>query len=70
MNFTEKIVLKADKERVQWQLKALSGSSMHIGGASKMVFLPTYGVIPMWHYIHPSTLDTCHNHDLRPPAGL
>nr|WIE96067.1 basic helix-loop-helix transcription factor [Loropetalum chinense var. rubrum]WIE96068.1 basic helix-loop-helix transcription factor [Loropetalum chinense var. rubrum] len=72
----EKSTLKTDKERMEQQLKATTGS--HTGfmpahpaayGVSKMAVYPSYGLVPMWQYLPPSTVDTSHDHELRPPAA-
>ncbi|KAL6189489.1 hypothetical protein ACLB2K_040877 [Fragaria x ananassa] len=77
----EKVVLKADKERLEQQLKAMtippSGfmpahpavPAAYHPGASKMAVYPSYGMIPMWQYLPPSTRDTSRDHELRPPAA-
>lgn len=71
----EKLVLKADKERMEWQLKASSISPSGLLPAhpaayqNKMPMYPSYGLIPMWHYLPPSARDTSRDHELRPPAA-
>ncbi|KAL5784693.1 hypothetical protein ACOSQ2_007085 [Xanthoceras sorbifolium] len=74
----EKILLKADKERVEQQVKAMSISSTgylqahpaaYHAGMSKMPVFPSYGLVPMWQYLPPSSRDTSHDHELRPPAA-
>ncbi|XP_061348782.1 transcription factor bHLH104-like [Gastrolobium bilobum] len=74
----EKIVLKADKERIEKQLKVLPISpagfmgppvAAYQAGVNKMAVYPNYGYIPMWHYLPPSATDTSHDHELRPPAA-
>ncbi|KAK7268748.1 hypothetical protein RIF29_21456 [Crotalaria pallida] len=74
----EKLVLKADKERIERQLKDLPVShagfippnvAAYQAGANKMAVFPNYGYIPMWQYLPPSTRDTSHDHELRPPAA-
>ncbi|KAK4770090.1 hypothetical protein SAY87_030622 [Trapa incisa] len=75
----EKQLLKADKERMEHQLKIMSIPPTgfiptHPGGyhppvMSKMAVYPSYGLIPMWQYMPPSTRDTSSDHTLRPPAA-
>ncbi|XP_048333618.2 transcription factor bHLH104 [Ziziphus jujuba] len=71
----EKLVLKADKERMEQQLKAStippSGFMPAHPAAyqNKMPIYPSYGLIPMWHYLPPSARDTSRDHELRPPAA-
>ncbi|KAK7243065.1 hypothetical protein RIF29_37849 [Crotalaria pallida] len=75
----EKLVLKADKERIEKQLKGFSippagfmpppPVAAYQAGMSKMAVYPNYGYIPMWQYLPPSTRDTSHDHELRPPAA-
>lgn len=36
---------------------------------NKMAVYPSYSLVPMWHYLPPSTRDTSHDHELRPPAA-
>ncbi|KAK7393676.1 hypothetical protein VNO78_22239 [Psophocarpus tetragonolobus] len=75
----EKLVLKADKERIEKQLKALpiapAGfmappvTAAYQAGVNKMAMYPNYGYIPMWQYLPQSARDTSHDHELRPPAA-
>ncbi|KAI4318006.1 hypothetical protein L6164_025819 [Bauhinia variegata] len=74
----EKLVLKADKEKIERQLKAIPVSpagfmpphaTPYPGGVNKMTVFPSYGFIPMWHYMPPAARDTSHDHELRPPAA-
>ncbi|XP_050374929.1 transcription factor bHLH104-like [Argentina anserina] len=77
----EKVVLKADKEKLEQQLKAMSipasgfmpahqaVPAAYHPGAAKMAVYPSYGMVPMWHYLPPSTRDTSRDHELRPPAA-
>ncbi|KAK4482450.1 hypothetical protein RD792_009607 [Penstemon davidsonii] len=74
----EKLVLKADKERMELQLKTKSISPtgfmqahppMYQAEANKMPIFPSYGYVPMWQYLPPSTRDTSQDHELRPPAA-
>lgn len=39
------------------------------GGVNKMPMFPSYGLVPMWPYLPPSTCDTSQDHELRPPAA-
>lgn len=39
------------------------------GGPNKMAVFPSYGLVPMWQYLPPSSRDTSHDHELRPPAA-
>lgn len=36
---------------------------------NKMAVFPSYGFVPMWHYLPPSLADTSLDHELRPPAA-
>ncbi|TQD74237.1 hypothetical protein C1H46_040233 [Malus baccata] len=77
----EKLVLKADKERLEQQLKGMAISpsgfvpthpavpAAHHPGANKMAVYPSYSLVPMWHYLPPSARDTSRDHKLRPPAA-
>ncbi|RVW71112.1 Transcription factor bHLH104 [Vitis vinifera] len=75
----EKLLLKADKERIEQQMKAISApaagfwptypAATHHTGANKSAVFPSYGLFPMWQYIPSSALDTSHDHELRPPAA-
>ncbi|GAB4850931.1 hypothetical protein Ancab_030231 [Ancistrocladus abbreviatus] len=74
----EKLMLKAEKEKMEQQLKALTVANpgfmppplaAYQAGVNKMAVFPGYGVYPMWHYLPPSTHDTSHDHELRPPAA-
>ncbi|RYR38196.1 hypothetical protein Ahy_A09g043169 [Arachis hypogaea] len=76
----EKLVLKVDKERIERQLKDLPIQPAPAGymppnlapfqaGVNKVAVYPNYGYMPMWHYLPPSTRDTSHDHELRPPAA-
>ncbi|XP_057470602.1 transcription factor bHLH104-like [Actinidia eriantha] len=74
----EKLVLKEDKERTDQQLKAMTASpagflpphpAAYHAGANKMAVFPSYGYVPMWQYLPPSTLDTSKDQELRPPAA-
>lgn len=67
----EKLVLKADKEKMEVQLKSMAMSApgyMPAAYQNKMVY-PSYSLVPMWHYLPPSTRDTSRDHELRPPAA-
>ncbi|KAL2325882.1 hypothetical protein Fmac_024940 [Flemingia macrophylla] len=76
----EKLVLKADKERIEKQLKGMAiapagfvpppvAAAAYQAGLNKMAVYPNYGYIPMWQYLPPSSRDTSHDHELRPPAA-
>ncbi|XP_047334963.1 transcription factor bHLH104-like [Impatiens glandulifera] len=79
----EKQVLKEDRDRIEQQLKCVSGSSSspaggfmpaapplyHHSGVNKMPMYPSYGYLPMWHYLPPSSVDTSQDQHLRPPAA-
>lgn len=71
----EKLVLKADKERMEQQMKGMAISPSGFMPAhpaayqNKMAVYPSYSLVPMWHYLPPSTRDTSHDHELRPPAA-
>ena len=74
----EKMTLKLDKERMEQQLKVMSvpqpsfmpaHSAAYHTGTSKMAVYPSYGLIPMWQYLPPTTCDTSRDHELRPPAA-
>ncbi|XP_021899523.1 transcription factor bHLH104 isoform X2 [Carica papaya] len=74
----EKLVLKADKEKIEQQLKAMvvpsagfmpTHPAAYHASANKMAVFPSYGFIPMWQYLPPSSRDTSHDHELRPPAA-
>ena len=71
--------MKADKERIETQLKAMPISASgfmppppvaaYQAGLNKMAVYPNYGYIPMWQYLPSSARDTSHDHELRPPAA-
>ncbi|PPS18059.1 hypothetical protein GOBAR_AA02521 [Gossypium barbadense] len=74
----EKLVLKANKERIEQQSKTLNVSPArylpaHPAGyhaaTNKMAVFPGYGLVPMWQYLPPSSRDTSQDHELRPPAA-
>ncbi|XP_024019435.1 transcription factor bHLH104 isoform X1 [Morus notabilis] len=71
----EKLVLKSDKERMEQQLKTMAMQPSGFMPAhpaayqNKMAVYPSYSLVPMWHYLPPSTRDTSHDHELRPPAA-
>ncbi|KAJ8763296.1 hypothetical protein K2173_001434 [Erythroxylum novogranatense] len=74
----EKLTLKADKERMEHQLKVTSvpaSGFVHAHPAAyqaapnKMAVFPSYGLIPMWQYLPPAACDTSRDHELRPPAA-
>ncbi|KAM1720753.1 hypothetical protein TB2_021932 [Malus domestica] len=77
----EKLILKADKEQLEQQLKGMAISpsgfvpthpavpAAYHPGANKMAVYPSYSLVPMWHYLPPSARDTSRDHKLRPPAA-
>uniref|UniRef100_A0A251SXT7 Putative myc-type, basic helix-loop-helix (BHLH) domain-containing protein n=1 Tax=Helianthus annuus TaxID=4232 RepID=A0A251SXT7_HELAN len=76
----EKLVLKAEKAKMEQQVKSMTSNIPPPGfmaphpaafqaGANKMPVFPGYGYIPMWQYLPPSTCNTSHDHELRPPAA-
>ena len=74
----EKLMLKADKEKMEQQLKTLalptSGfmptyPAAYHAAANKIPVFPGYGLMPMWHYLPPTACDTSRDHELRPPAA-
>lgn len=74
----EKMRLKADKDRIERQLKAMNAvptslmppaaAAYHVE-ASKMAIFPGYGFVPMWQYLPPPVRDTSRDHELRSPAA-
>ncbi|CAI9771261.1 unnamed protein product [Fraxinus pennsylvanica] len=74
----EKLVLRANKERMEQQLKAMplptagfmpAHPPVYQGGSNKMQMYPGYSFVPMWQYLPPSNRDTSQDHNLRPPAA-
>nr|GLL43595.1 transcription factor bHLH104-like [Ipomoea trifida] len=74
----EKLTLKADKEKLEQQLQAMTVPSAgfmpphpaaYQPGPNKIAVYPSYGYLPMWHYLPPSARDTSQDHELRPPAA-
>ncbi|KAI3459490.1 hypothetical protein Pfo_016153 [Paulownia fortunei] len=74
----EKLVLKADKERMEQQLKTMAvpptgfmpaHPPIYQPAANKMAMFPSYSLVPMWQYLPPSARDTSKDHELRPPAA-
>lgn len=74
----EKLMLKADKERMEQQLKAMNipgtgfmpaHPTVYQAAVNKVPTYPSYGFVPMWHYMPPSARDTSQDHELRPPAA-
>lgn len=74
----EKLMLKEYKERIEQQLKAMdvpttpfmpAHAQLYQASGNKMTMFPSYGYVPMWHYLPPSTRDTSQDHELRPPAA-
>lgn len=74
----EKSLLRAEKERMEELVKALSISTAgyvpappaaYQAGVSKLMAFPSYGAIPMWQWIPPDVCDISKNHELRPPMA-
>lgn len=74
----EKLTLKADKERMEQQLKAMAPTpsgfmpahpAAYHAGANKMAVFSSYGLMPMFQYLPPAAYDTSRDHELRPPAA-
>ncbi|XP_051146157.1 transcription factor bHLH104-like [Andrographis paniculata] len=74
----EKLMLQADKEWIEQQLKTMKIPStgfvpappqIYLPEVNKLPVFPSYGLVPMWQYIPPSVRDTSHDHMLRPPAA-
>lgn len=74
----EKLVLKADKERMEQQLKTMTvphagflptQPAAYHSRQNKMAVYPTYSLIPMWQYLPPTSRDTSRDHEFRPPAA-
>lgn len=74
----EKLILKADKEKLEQQLKVTAmptggylptHPAAYHAGLNKMAVYPSYGLMPMWQYLPPSSHDTSRDHELRPPAA-
>ncbi|KAK6161325.1 hypothetical protein DH2020_004706 [Rehmannia glutinosa] len=74
----EKLVLKADKEKIEQQLKTMciprtgfmpAHPPVYQAEINKVPMIPSYGFVPMWHYLPPSARDTSQDHELRPPAA-
>ncbi|CAA3008661.1 transcription factor bHLH104-like [Olea europaea subsp. europaea] len=74
----EKLVLRADKERMEQQLKAMplppagfmpAHPPVYLGGSNKMPMYPGYSFVPMWQYLPQYNRDTSQDHKLRPPAA-
>ncbi|KAK6781022.1 hypothetical protein RDI58_023206 [Solanum bulbocastanum] len=73
----EKLALRADKERMEQELKASASPASFIPphpaayqpAVNKMAIFPSYGYVPMWQYLQPSSRDTSQDHKLRPPAA-
>ncbi|OIT35488.1 PREDICTED: transcription factor bHLH104-like [Nicotiana attenuata] len=73
----EKLALKAEKERMEQELKATATPASFIPphpaayqpAVNKMAVFPSYGYVPMWQYLPPSSRDTSQDHALRPPAA-
>nr|GMD75539.1 transcription factor bHLH104-like [Ipomoea batatas]GMD80303.1 transcription factor bHLH104-like [Ipomoea batatas] len=74
----EKLTLKADKEKLEQQLQAMTvppagfmppHPAAYQPGPNKIAVYPSYGYLPMWHYLPPSARDTSQDHELRPPAA-
>lgn len=63
----EKLLLKADKERIEQQMNAMTVSPagfvpthppVYQTGANKIAMFPGYSFVPLWQYHPPSTNDT------------
>lgn len=77
----EKEKLKAERERIEQQLETMNIPSIGFAAshpppmyqpaaeAKKVPMLPSYGFVPMWHYLPSSLRDTEIDHVLRPPAA-
>ncbi|CAN8243600.1 unnamed protein product, partial [Cochlearia groenlandica] len=81
----EKMTLKADKEKAEKQLKSTTmmvvpppppppQSSGYMppsayNNQTKMAVYPSYGYMPMWHYLPQTVRDTSCDVELRPPAA-
>ncbi|KAF8119075.1 hypothetical protein N665_0001s0131 [Sinapis alba] len=73
----EKLALKAEKEKTEQQLKSMmvvpsTGFMPQIPAPfnqNKMAVYPSYGYMPMWHYMPQSVRDTSRDQELRPPAA-
>lgn len=74
----EKLKLKADKEKMEQELKAISvpppgfmatHPAAYQTAMSKMPVFPGYSLVPMWQYMPSSARDTSQDHKLRPPAA-
>ncbi|KAK6138908.1 hypothetical protein DH2020_027348 [Rehmannia glutinosa] len=74
----EKLMLKADKEKIEQQLKTMciprtgfvpAHPPVYQAEVNKVPMIPSYGFVPMWHYLPPSARDTSQDHELRPPAA-
>ncbi|CAH8385421.1 unnamed protein product [Eruca vesicaria subsp. sativa] len=69
----EKLALKAEKEKTEQQLKSMmvppSTGFMPPFNQNKMAVYPSYGYMPMWHYLPQSVSDTSRDQELRPPAA-
>ncbi|KAI3469749.1 hypothetical protein Pfo_026412 [Paulownia fortunei] len=74
----EKLMLKADKERMEQQLKTMSvpptgfmpaHPPIYQTEVKKVPMFPSYRFVPMWQYLPPSARDTSQDHELRPPAA-
>ncbi|KAK4405867.1 Transcription factor [Sesamum angolense] len=74
----EKLMLKADEERMEQQLKIINvpptgfmpaHPPVYQAEVNKVPMFPSYGFVPMWQYLPPSARDTSQDHELRPPAA-
>ncbi|KAJ0245570.1 Transcription factor bHLH104 [Hirschfeldia incana] len=72
----EKQALKVEKEKTEQQLKSMmvpsTGFMPQIPtpfNQNKMAVYPSYGYMPMWHYLPQSVRDTSRDQELRPPAA-
>ena len=73
----EKLTLKADKERLEQQLKVVAvpppgymaaHPAAYHAAMNKMAVYPSYGLIPMWQ-LPPAVRDTSKDHEYWPPAA-
>ncbi|CAN1840969.1 Transcription factor bHLH104 [Linum perenne] len=74
----EKFTLKADKVKIEQQVKAMSvppssgfmqpHPATYHAGSTKMPMYPTYNLEPLWQYLPPTVYETSRDHELRPPA--
>ncbi|CAH9103925.1 unnamed protein product [Cuscuta europaea] len=74
----EKITLKADRERLEQQLKATTAPpagflpphpAVYHPRPDNVTVFPSYGYLPMWHYATPPARDSSQDHKLWSPAA-